>query len=176
MIGRSPGATPQCGDRNVSRSLGELLSGSKQGFWFPPASALESCISICRRHSDRPRPRTLLRAGLSFHLAIGRTPGSGSSRSNRIPQSLAGRRFGNFRFPRRFPSYRRNQVSYRPKTLSSFSREAYDREGVLWQAEEVLAGGKWQRYYGFVGRHIIAKVPAEEIEVLHGFTSAHGGW
>jgi hypothetical protein len=42
----------------------------------------------------------------------------------------------------------------------------YDRSGYIWQAEEILVDGKWQRYYGFVGNHIIAKVPAEEIEIL----------
>ena len=42
----------------------------------------------------------------------------------------------------------------------------YDRAGYIWQAEEVLIDGKWQRYYGFVGNHTIAKVPAEEVEFL----------
>jgi hypothetical protein len=41
-----------------------------------------------------------------------------------------------------------------------------DRDGAIWQAEEALVGGKWQRYYGFVGRHVIAKVPAAEVEFL----------
>jgi hypothetical protein len=42
----------------------------------------------------------------------------------------------------------------------------YDRAGYIWQAEEVLIDGKWQRYYGFVGNHTIAKVTAAEIEFL----------
>lgn len=44
--------------------------------------------------------------------------------------------------------------------------ERFDQKGYVWQAEEVLVDGKWQRFYGFVGRHIIAKVPADEIELL----------
>jgi hypothetical protein len=40
----------------------------------------------------------------------------------------------------------------------------YEQNGVIWQAEEVEVGGQWQRYYGFVGRYGLAKVPAEEIE------------
>jgi hypothetical protein len=40
----------------------------------------------------------------------------------------------------------------------------YEQDGLVWQAEEQLAGGRWQRYYGFVGFHGMAKVPAEEIE------------
>ncbi len=40
----------------------------------------------------------------------------------------------------------------------------YDQDGEIWQAEEVQENGEWKRYYGFVGRHIIARVPASEIE------------
>jgi hypothetical protein len=39
-----------------------------------------------------------------------------------------------------------------------------DQDGVVWQAEEVFRDGRWERYYGFVGRHVIAKVPASEVE------------
>src|SRR5262249_46826270 len=41
----------------------------------------------------------------------------------------------------------------------------YDQDGTVWQAEEVLAGGKWRRYYGFIGAGPPARVPAEEIEL-----------
>ena len=40
----------------------------------------------------------------------------------------------------------------------------YQREGWVWQAEEVQVHGRWERYYGFVGPHEVAKVPASEIE------------
>jgi len=36
--------------------------------------------------------------------------------------------------------------------------------GLVWQAEEALQGGRWRRYYGFVARHALARVPAEEVE------------
>jgi hypothetical protein len=39
------------------------------------------------------------------------------------------------------------------------------QEGQIWQAEEVLKGDKWVRYYGFIGPHTMAKVPAVEIEL-----------
>lgn len=42
----------------------------------------------------------------------------------------------------------------------------YEQTGIIWQAEEVEIGGRWQRYYGFVGRFGIAKAAAEEIEFL----------
>ncbi len=38
--------------------------------------------------------------------------------------------------------------------------------GRVWQAEEVRQGGGWRRYYGFIGRHALTRVPAEEIEFL----------
>jgi len=40
------------------------------------------------------------------------------------------------------------------------------QKGLVWQAEEVLKNGRWRRYYGFVGQHVVARVPAEEIEIL----------
>ena len=40
----------------------------------------------------------------------------------------------------------------------------YDQKGTVWQAEEIFQDGHWRRFYGFVGSHVIAKVPAEEIE------------
>lgn len=39
-----------------------------------------------------------------------------------------------------------------------------DQDGEIWQAEEAQENGKWKRDYGFVCRHIIARVPASEIE------------
>jgi hypothetical protein len=39
----------------------------------------------------------------------------------------------------------------------------YNTEGRVWQAEEVLRDGKWDRYYGFIGRYQLEKVSAAEI-------------
>jgi hypothetical protein len=36
--------------------------------------------------------------------------------------------------------------------------------GRAWQAEEIREGDRWHRHYGFVGRHLIARVPAEEMD------------
>ncbi len=38
------------------------------------------------------------------------------------------------------------------------------QRGRVWQAEEVCEDGRWQRYYGYVGRHVIAKIPATDID------------
>jgi hypothetical protein len=38
------------------------------------------------------------------------------------------------------------------------------QDGWVWQAEEVLKGNRWERFYGFVGHATIARVAASEIE------------
>ena len=35
--------------------------------------------------------------------------------------------------------------------------------GEVWQAEETLVDGRWERFYGFVGRYQMARVPAAEL-------------
>ena len=40
----------------------------------------------------------------------------------------------------------------------------YDTDGYVWQAEEVKKGDAWERFYGFVGHHVIERAPAAEIE------------
>ena len=52
-----------------------------------------------------------------------------------------------------------------PATGKPTRVKAFDQEGVIWQAEEVLVEGVWRRYYGFVGRHVVGRVPAEEVEL-----------
>ena len=52
------------------------------------------------------------------------------------------------------------------------SRRVYDTEGYVWQAEEIRNGNVWERFYGFVGHHVIARAPASEIE----FASQFGPW
>jgi hypothetical protein len=39
----------------------------------------------------------------------------------------------------------------------------YQTGGHVWQAEEKLVNGNWERYYGFAGRYQLEKVPAAEI-------------
>ena len=58
------------------------------------------------------------------------------------------------------------------KIWDSLPKELYDREGLIWQAEEVLLNGKWQRYYGFVGNHIIAKAcPPKKLSTCGSLTA-----
>jgi hypothetical protein len=58
-----------------------------------------------------------------------------------------------------------------PETGQQKTVAGYDQDGAVWQAEEVQVGGAWRRYFGFVGRHGLAKVPAEEIDF-----SSEGDW
>ena len=48
------------------------------------------------------------------------------------------------------------------------SHREYEQGGWIWQAEEVRKGDRWERSYGFVGPHGIARVPAAEIELNPG--------
>ncbi len=41
----------------------------------------------------------------------------------------------------------------------------FDQDGWIWQAEEVRNGDRWEHYYGFVGPHVVARVPAAEVEL-----------
>ena len=51
-----------------------------------------------------------------------------------------------------------------PHPVTWTTRKGDPQGGMVWQAEELEVNGRWQRYYGFVGRYDLAKVPAEEIE------------
>ena len=52
------------------------------------------------------------------------------------------------------------------------TRREYDTDGIVWQAEEVRKGDGWERFYGFVGQHTVARAAASEIE----FASQFGPW
>jgi hypothetical protein len=73
-------------------------------------------------------------------------------------------------------------ASARPAALATFPQPArwtppaavpgavvFDRSprsGQIWQAEEMEVDGQTRRYYGFVGRQFVERVPAEEIEFV----------
>ncbi len=45
------------------------------------------------------------------------------------------------------------------------TRHEFDTDGYVWQAEEVRKGDRWERFYGFVGHHVVSRAPASEIVV-----------
>lgn len=49
-------------------------------------------------------------------------------------------------------------------TSDGKARREYEQDGWIWQAEEARKGDRRERWYGFVGRHGVARVPAAEIE------------
>jgi hypothetical protein len=96
---------------------------------------------------------------------VGRTPYPSMARWKTLKQ-----------FPLLLPQPSEHPKSNKPEDLEKAKHapwESFDREGYVWQAEEVLIDGVWRRYYGFVGNHVIAKVPAEEIELIDRFSPAH---
>lgn len=54
--------------------------------------------------------------------------------------------------------------TYDSKTGKPSSQTFYHQEGTVWQAEQLTRDGRTETYYGFVGRHTLAKVSAAEIE------------
>ncbi len=62
---------------------------------------------------------------------------------------------------KKFPVVR---PSYDPETKTKSRSASYDQSGIVWQAEEVLIKGVWKRFYGFVGRNVIAEVPADKLQ------------
>jgi len=60
------------------------------------------------------------------------------------------------------------QQTYDGNTNKTEYTLAYHQEVTVWQAEEMLVDGKWQRFYGGVGPHELVRVPAEEIELIPG--------
>ncbi len=55
-------------------------------------------------------------------------------------------------------------IGSKPDVAQTQNRLDQLRNGLVWQAEEVRVGDRWQRYYGFVGHDGLTRVPAEEIE------------
>ena len=90
------------------------------------------------------RPATL--ADVREARAIFSLEGQGEVRTAKLPdvadQSAVGHAQG---FPGRFPD----------RATAPLPR--YEQDGWIWQAEEVRKGDRWDRYFGFVGPHVIAR-------------------
>lgn len=50
-----------------------------------------------------------------------------------------------------------------PLTNTTTESSIWVQDGQIWQAEETLTNGKWERWYGFIGRGFIGKVPGSEV-------------
>jgi hypothetical protein len=110
---------------------------------------------IFQRH-DRPAPP----AQVKSHTVIFSLAGEGEVRTVAMDP---------FPMEATWTTLKRFQVrsqAYDEKTESHKIITSFDQRGWVWQAEEKLEGGQWKRYYGFVGHHVVARVPAEEIELV----------
>jgi hypothetical protein len=103
---------------------------------------------------DHPATAEEVRRG----LAVFSLEGEGNARVWRLPARPLPAKWLTLK-ENPFPTSRWN-----PDTGNTENVVEYDQQGLVWQAEEVLKEGRWQRYYGFVGKHQVARVPAEEIE------------
>ena len=136
------------GDGSPLQSLPQSLPGNL--FWNTPPLHLMFTLL------DRPAtPDEVLRGDAIFSLA-----GAGRVRASKMPKLPRNARWTALKdYPILKDTWEASGEL--KKTVG------YEQEGIVWQAEEVEVGGRWQRYYGFVGRHVFAKVPAEEIEFDH---------
>ena len=102
---------------------------------------------------DHPATADEVRRG----LAIFSMEGQGEARTVPLPERPLAAAWVTLK------DYAFMQQSFDTKTSTRGDQVAYDRDGLVWQAEEVREGGRWRRYYGFAGRRL-ARVPAEEVE------------
>lgn len=68
-------------------------------------------------------------------------------------------------------SSNRSLGGQRPRDLIG---TAVAEEAWVWQAEEIHRSNQWERDYGFVGRPVIARVPAGSIDLAGGPPPAPG--
>ena len=78
-----------------------------------------------------------------------------------VPPALAGRLCAGHRV---LVPMRTRPVFARRKAVPD-GNPWHDGTGLVFQAEEVRESGKPRRYYGFVGAGLVARIPAEELEI-----------
>jgi hypothetical protein len=126
--------------------------------------AVEACIAFLKRYGDRftadPLPVVRDFNDKTAHLtfpALGRPATLEDVRQTRAIFSLEGQR------ETRLIKVPQLPIQARWVTNKDFPLEV--QRGWIWQAEEVRNGDRWERIFGFVGPHVIARVPAAEIEL-----------
>ncbi len=119
-------------------------------------------VSIALPLLDHPATREDVEAGRAiFSLA-----GQGTARILSLPDMPVNAKWLALK------DYPTSQVVFDPKTNQQTTVVSYEQDGAVWQAEEVQVGGTWKRYFAFIGRHCLAKVPADEINFSYGEPSA----
>ena len=150
-------------------SLGRSVWLSRMQPYWPKAAkdkAIEQIATVLKRFGGRFTPPCSNADDLVFP-ALDRPASAKQAKAGEAIFSLEGlgqRRL--WKMPKRplavrWIDPRRKEVHLRDRTWP----EEDDRHGWIWQAEEVKVGGAWKRYFGFVGRGVIAKVPADQVEL-----------
>lgn len=143
-------------------------------FQVPSKSFEATCLDFDRPQFRLPR---LSRPATPEDVAAGRAIFSLRGRANaqvRIAQMKRLPCIARWKSLKQFPLREPRSLEWPENgpTANHLPQEAFDREGLVWQAEETLVDGRWHCYYGFVGNHTISKVPAEDIEILEHFSAA----
>ena len=160
-------------------------------FWPEPRrdEAVQACVAHLRKYGDRLSAEPIAGLNLppfgpSVHLAfptldrpatpadvasaraIFHLEGPGEARKVKLPGLPAKARWLTLRDT---PIDRTYQ--------DGITRREYDTDGLVWQAEQTGQGDQLQRWYGFVGHHIVAKAPASEVEFAgdHAWGNLEGG-
>ncbi len=136
----------------LKRYGGHFANDVTRGWAFAPGHVT---LSLKFPALDRPATREDVAAG----RAIFSLEGEGEVRAVKLPD---------YPQPARWVMLKDKPVDV---TYARTTRVEYDSDGYVWQAEEVRKGGRWERHYGFVGHHVVAKAPASEVE----FACTFGG-
>jgi hypothetical protein len=117
-----------------------------------PPSKLKPLMAFPQ--ADHPATAEDVRSG----LAVFSLEGEGEVRLWKMPEFPMKARWGALK------DYPKVVTRQAPDTGKMRDQIEYEQDGLVWQAEEVLKDGKWERYYGFAGKYCVSKVPATEIE------------
>jgi hypothetical protein len=156
----------------VAYLIGENIDGAPRCEVYWPEkrrdAAVAACVEFLNHYGDslgsrgdmrlprldRPATQEQARKG----EAIFSLEGEGEVRTVRLPA---------FPVPARWVTLKERPYQERssdPETGKVTTTLSYRQDGKVYQAEEVFKGGQWRRYFGFVGSHRVARVPAGEIE------------
>ena len=160
--------------------------------------AIAACAAYLKRYGDRfreneaarairaadPTARMFEKALLAFdpldHPATAEEVAAGRAIFSLVGDGAEVRRFPLPSFPIDARWTKLEVFPDDPPIMRTYDAEGHElpnteglQTGRVWQAEEVREGDRWRRYYGFVGRHALTRVAAEEIEFL---TPWNKGW
>ena len=139
-------------DRAVAASIAYLKKYGDRFTVDPPAGTYDAHRKESRLVFPK-RSRAATAEDVRANRAIFSLEGQGEVRLSKVPE---------FPIPARWVTLKDFPIDVRDSEGNVYHQ--YEQEGQIWQAEEVREGNHWERYFGFVGSHVIARVPAAQIE------------